>query len=149
MDREAWCATVHGVARSRTLLSDWIELRESCLCCMVVRSSIRSCFFVFCFFFKFHSVHWILFLPSEFLFLLWFYFDFCSVGVFPEITGDTWLLTAVPWNLIGSPVFICKYVSSAFSVILPACKLSFPLTVNPVTYQHLNGFSLKPFSFCK
>ena len=26
MDREAWCATIHGVSKSRTRLSDWTEL---------------------------------------------------------------------------------------------------------------------------
>ena len=26
MDRETWCAVIHGVAKSRTWLSDWIEL---------------------------------------------------------------------------------------------------------------------------
>ena len=28
MDREAWRAAIHGVAKSRTWLSDWIELRN-------------------------------------------------------------------------------------------------------------------------
>ena len=29
MDREAWRAAVHGVAKSRTRLSDWTELKRS------------------------------------------------------------------------------------------------------------------------
>ena len=29
MDREAWCAAIHGVAKSWTLLSDWTELINS------------------------------------------------------------------------------------------------------------------------
>ena len=27
MDREAWYAAIHGVAKSRTRLSDWAELK--------------------------------------------------------------------------------------------------------------------------
>ena len=29
MDREAWCATDHGVTKSQTWLSDWTELKEA------------------------------------------------------------------------------------------------------------------------
>ena len=46
MDREAWRAAIHGVAKSRTRLSDWTELNwspSSVCCCLVTKLCLTLC----------------------------------------------------------------------------------------------------------
>ena len=44
MDREAWHAAVHGVAESRTWLSDWTELTDTLFSSYYVAFAITSYF---------------------------------------------------------------------------------------------------------
>ena len=75
MDRKAWCAVVHGVAKSQTRLSDWNELNHMydlhifCLIPYVAFSFCRSFLLLCGRFFLWFSPVWVFFLLLLMLFM--------------------------------------------------------------------------------
>ena len=57
MDREAWCAVIHGVAKSHIWLSDWTELNLGTQQCHQTSTVLWSCFFLLCFYSKVGCLH--------------------------------------------------------------------------------------------
>ena len=59
MDREAWRATIHGVTKSRTQLSDWTELNWTVLTLVCLRVWYFMLHY-FCFIFPLNALSWII-----------------------------------------------------------------------------------------
>ena len=59
MDREAWHTAIHGVAKSRTRLSDWTELNLNIICNLQVTQNTRE------------DVHWVIHKYHTILYKTW------------------------------------------------------------------------------
>ena len=112
MDREAWCAVIHGVTRSRTRLSHWTELNRGSTESLALDCQGGPPIFFFC------------------LSLFFFYFPHWSM----EFT-DLWL-----WAVLGAPAYLSPFIQS-LQMLLVAQWISFSGADNMETYTHSHRYS--------
>ena len=81
MDREAWCAVTHGVAKSQTWLSDWTELNWSELKWFSIHTRIES--IVLCWLWGLDEIMTVCFLKQNLASMWWMFRKLGSL----QITG--------------------------------------------------------------
>ena len=154
MDREAWQAAVHGVAKSQTQLSDWTEVNWNWRPCSGLGFGLREC----CVWFDLPSrqfkfshiiIHWVCFLVIPLftevaLFISFKNFSFVSTaylfGTGGLVLGLSWLLTSLHHYQTPEPEgsgfqshlccyflydgFLAYYLNSLFQISLPCESIS-------------------------
>ena len=86
MDREAWCAAVHGVAESRTRLSNWTELKTETQPLVLNRVTLPTLITIF----------FSTFFPLNKWFIWWGW----RVSFIPEHKMSTWCTVSTQYLLI-------------------------------------------------
>ena len=134
MDREAWCAAVHGVAKSWTRLNDWTESYYKILAILLVLYNISLCLILYIAFLIDFSLM---------LYLFWYLSQFSSV----QSLSHVWLF-AISWTaahqaslFINNSWSLPKLMS--IELVMPSNHLILcrPLLLQPSIFPSIRVFS--------
>ena len=118
-DREAWCATVHGIAKSQTRLSDWTEMIVDLQFCVCFRYTVKWFSYTYTYIYSF-SGSFLIQVITEY----W--------ADFPVLYSRSllviYLIYRSMYMLIPSSWFLCPHTSPLVTITL--CSISVSLHMN-------------------